>query len=175
MSFFDSQIPVSQYQSQITAKEINPNSAIPNLAPMPQQPAQGFAKGGLTDANEVIKKKQIIKLFEHYFTNLGVDVDKGMQALEKEISEGLQLVPFESSVLGYKRLSNDVAQIHFFTVGTLKALADDMQYFYNYLKKQGIRTVYDTLPAPITIQMMAKLGAKEERVDNPKYKYKATI
>ena len=175
MSFFNSLTPVSQYQSQLNAQAINPSTAIPNAVPMPQQPAQGFAKGGLADANDMIKKKQVIKVFEHYFTNLGVNVDKGMQALEKERSQGLQLIPYESSVLGYKKLSDGVAQIHFFTVGTLKSLADDMQYFYKFLKKQGIRTVYDTLPAPITIQMMGKLGAKEEQPDNPKYKYKASI
>jgi hypothetical protein len=174
MSFFDSQIPVADYQSQIAANENSSNTAIPNLTPA-LQPAQSFAKGGLADANDVIKKKQIIKVFEHYFQNLGVDVDKGMDALEKEISEGLQLVPFESSVLGYKRLSDGVAQIHFFTVGTINSLANDMQYFYKYLKKQGINTVYDTIPAPITVEVLQKLGAQIEKSDNPKYKFKANI
>jgi hypothetical protein len=174
MSFFDSQIPVADYQSQITAKESGSNMAIPDLAPAPL-PAQNFAKGGLAGANDVIQKKQTIKVFEHYFKNLGVDVDKGMDALEKEISEGLQLVPFESSVLGYKRLSEGVAQIHFFTVGTINSLANDMQYFYKYLKKQGINTVYDTIPAPITIEVLQKLGAQIEKSDNPKYKFKARI
>ena len=43
------------------------------------------------------------------------------------------------------------------------------------LKKQGVTTIYDTLPAPITTQMLVKLGAKVEQSDNPKYKLKATI
>jgi hypothetical protein len=172
MSFFDSQIPVADYQSQIAAKENSPNTAIPDVAPAP---AQSFAKGGLADANDVIKKKQVIKVFENYFKNLKVDVDKGMDALQKEISEGLQLVPFESSVLAYKRLSNGVAQIHFFTVGTINSLANDMQYFYEYLKKQGFNTVYDTIPAPVTVEVLQKLGAKVEESDNPKYKFKASI
>jgi hypothetical protein len=77
--------------------------------------------------------------------------------------------------MGYKSLGNNVAQIHFFTVGTIKDLADDMQYFFKYLKDQGVKTVYDTLPAPITTQMLVKLGAKVEESDNPKYKLKATI
>jgi hypothetical protein len=174
MSFFDSQIPVADYQSQIAANENSSNMAIPNLAPVPQ-PAQNFAKGGLASANDVIKKKQVIKVFEHYFKNLGVDIDKGLDALKKEISEGLQLVPFESSVLAYKRLSDGVAQIHFFTVGTINSLANDMQYFYKYLKKQGINTVYDTIPAPVTVEVLQKLGAQIEKSDNPKYKFKASI
>jgi hypothetical protein len=50
-----------------------------------------------------------------------------------------------------------------------------MRYFYKYLKDKGIRTVYDTLPAPITTEMLVKLGAKIEKSDNPKYKMKASI
>jgi hypothetical protein len=104
-----------------------------------------------------------------------VDVAKGMKDLQKEIDQGLQLIPFESSVMGYKPLGSGVAQIHFFTIGTLKDLTNDMQYFFKYLKDKGVRTVYDTLPAPITTQMLVDLGAKLEQSDNPKYKLKASI
>jgi len=78
-------------------------------------------------------------------------------------------------VMGFKPLGKDVAQIHFFTVGSIKDLANDMQYFYKYLKNKGINTVYDSIPAPITIQMFQQLGAKVMQSDNPKYKFKAQI
>jgi hypothetical protein len=175
MSFFDSIIDTPSYQSQVLAKQANSQPSglpQPDMNPML---STGYAKGGLTDANDVIKKTQILKVFENYFENLGVDVAQGMRNLQKEINQGLQLIPFESSVLGYKPLSGNVAQIHFFTVGTLKDLADDMQYFYKYLKNKGVTTVYDTLPAPITAQILVKLGARVEQSDNPKYKFKATI
>jgi hypothetical protein len=142
---------------------------------LPAYQAQSFAKGGLASANKQIEQTQIMKVFEHYFKNLGVDVKQGMVNLKKEIAQGLQLIPFESSVMGFKPLDSTTAQIHFFTVGTLKALTDDMQYFFKYLKNKGIRTVYDTLPAPITTQMLVKLGAKLEQSDNPKYNLKASI
>jgi hypothetical protein len=170
MSFFDSLIPTQEYQSQIMGRQ---GQTQQGAIPMP--PAQGMAKGGLADANNQIQSTQIIKVFEHYFENLGVDVKEGMKNLQKEISQGLQLIPFESSVMGYKPLGNSVAQIHFFTVGTLKELTDDMKYFYKYLKDNGVKTIYDTLPAPITMQMLVKLGARMEQSDNPKYKMKASI
>jgi hypothetical protein len=50
-----------------------------------------------------------------------------------------------------------------------------MQYFYKYIKNKGIKTIYDTFPAPITTEMLVKMGAKVEQSDNPKYKFKATI
>ena len=142
---------------------------------LPAFQAQGYAKGGLASANKQIEQTQIMKVFEHYFKNLGVPVDVGMKGLQKEIAKGLELIPYESSVMGYKPLDSTTAQIHFFTVGTVKSLADDMQYFYKYLKNKGISTVYDTLPAPITSSVLVKLGAKVEESDNPKYKFKATI
>jgi hypothetical protein len=179
MGFFDSLIPTEQYQAQTLAKQSGgQGTPIPMASPMQtpmQPPMQQFAKGGLAAANNQIQQTQIMKVFEHYFKNLGVDVDQGMKNLQKEISQGLELIPFESSVMGYKSLGNNVAQIHFFTVGTIKDLADDMQYFFKYLKDQGVKTVYDTLPAPITTQMLVKLGAKVEESDNPKYKLKATL
>lgn len=175
MSFFDSIIDTPSYQSQLLAKQAGgQQSALPqpNIG---QMPPTGYAQGGLASANELIKKTQILKVFQHYFKNMGADVSQGMQNLKKEIDQGLQLIPFESSVLGYKPLSNGVAQIHFFTIGTLKDLTDDMEYFYKYLKNQNIKTIYDTLPAPITTQVLVKLGARVEQSDNPKYKFKATI
>ena len=181
MSFFDSLVNTPDYQASLLSSQQTPPQGLPlqppTQSPMAQQPMapQAYAKGGLTGVNEQIKQTQILKVFEHYFENLGVDVAQGMENLKKEIAQGLQLVPFESSVMGFKPLQSGVAQIHFFTVGTLKDLTNDMKYFYKYLKDKGIRTVYDTLPAPITTEMLVKLGAKIEKSDNPKYKMKATI
>jgi hypothetical protein len=183
MSFFDRLVDTPDYQAQLlggqpTAPQgIAAPMASPMMAPptAPMNAPMGMAKGGLTGVNEKIKDAQIMKVFQHYFENLGVDVKEGMRNLQKEIDQGLQLIPFESSVMGYKPLGSGTAQIHFFTVGTLKDLLNDMEYFFNYLKDKGVRTVYDTLPAPITTQMLVELGAKLQQSDNPKYKLKASI
>jgi hypothetical protein len=183
MSFFDRLVDTPDYQAQLLGGQPTAPQGIaaPMAAPMMTPPAapmnapMGMAKGGLTGVNEKIKDAQIMKVFQHYFENLGVDVTEGMRNLQKEINQGLQLIPFESSVMGYKPLGSGTAQIHFFTVGTLKDLANDMQYFFKYLKDKGVRTVYDTLPAPITTQMLVELGAKLQQSDNPKYKLKASI
>ena len=181
MSFFDRLVDTPDYQSQLlggqpTAPQgIVAPMAAPMMTPPPMNAPMGMAKGGLTGVNEKIKDTQIMKVFQHYFENLGVDVTQGMRNLQKEIDQGLQLIPFESSVMGYKPLGGNTAQIHFFTVGTLKDLANDMRYFFKYLKDKGVRTVYDTLPAPITTKMLVELGAKLQQSDNPKYKLKASI
>jgi hypothetical protein len=183
MSFFDRLVNTPDYQAQLLGGQPTAPQGIaaPMASPMMSPPAapmnapMGMAKGGLTGVNEKIKDAQIMKVFENYFKNLGVDVTQGMRNLQKEIDQGLQLIPFESSVMGYKPLGSGTAQIHFFTVGTLKDLANDMRYFFKYLKDKGVRTVYDTLPAPITTQMLVELGAKLQQSDNPKYKLKASI
>ena len=174
MGFFDSLIDTPTYQSQIMTNQGGAPQALPQQ-PMPQMPAQGMAKGGLAAANENIKQIQIMKVIANYFKNQGLPLDKAMAGVQKEIENGLQLIPFESSVMGFKPLGKGVAQIHFFTVGSIKDLANDMQYFYKYLKDKGINTVYDSVPAPITIQMFQQLGAQVMRSDNPKYKFKANI
>ena len=169
MGFFDSLIDTQAYQAQTLAKQGNPPAALPQTMPMP------MAKGGLTSVNEKIKETQTLKVIANYFKNKGLPVEPAMAGVKKEMAAGLQLIPFESSVMGFKPLGKNVAQIHFFTVGTIKDLANDMQFFYKFLKDKGITTVYDSIPAPITIQMFQQLGAQVMRSDNPKYKFKASI
>jgi hypothetical protein len=174
MSFFDRLIDTPTYQAQSLARTTGaPQAAIPPTMPMSGQ--TNFAKGGLAAANSKIEEQQIMKVIANYFQNNGIPLDKAMPAVQKEIAAGLKLVPFESSVMGMKMLGDGVAQIHFFTVGTMEDLINDMQYFYKYLKSKGINTVYDSMPAPITVGMFQKLGAKAEKSDNPKYQYKAKI
>ena len=176
MSFFDRLIDTPTYQAQSLARAQAPQASMP---PMPQNipmpTPTGMAKGGLTAANENIKQTQIMKVIANYFRNQGIPVEPAMAGVQKEIQNGLELIPFESSVMGMKKLSDGVAQIHFFTVGTMKDLANDMQYFYKYLKNKGIHTVYDSIPAPITNELFKRLGAKIVQSDNPKYKFKAMI
>lgn len=142
---------------------------------LPAYQAQSFAKGGLAAANDNIKQIQTLKVIAHYFQNMGIPVKPAMAGVKKEMQNGLQLVPYESSVMGMKDLGNGTAQVHFFTVGTVKSLADDMKYFYNYLKKAGIKVIYDTAPAPVTFETLKKLGAYIEKSDLPKFKMKATL
>jgi hypothetical protein len=190
MGFFDSLVETPDYQAQVLAKNNQqaggaqapsglmaspPGAPMPQVGGLPAFQPQGFAKGGLTAANENIEQVQILKVIANYFKNLKIPVEPAMKGVQKEIDNGLQLIPFESSVMGFKPMGDGVAQIHFFTVGTMKDLANDMQYFYKYLKDKGIKTVYDSIPAPITTEMFDKLGATIVESDNPKFKFKATI
>lgn len=181
MGFFDSLVPTEQYQAQTLAKQSGgqgtPIPMQPQMAPagLPGMQPQQFAKGGLAGANEQIKQTQVMKVIANYFKNKGLPVEPALEGVKKEMANGLQLIPFESSVMGFKELGKGVAQIHFFTVGTIQDLANDMQYFYKYLKSKGINTVYDSIPAPITTKIFQNLGAKIEKSDNQKYQFKASI
>ena len=117
----------------------------------------------------------IMQTLATYFKNLGVPAIKGFTGVQKEIDEGLKLIPYESSVMGIKDLGDNVAQVHFFTVGTPKDLDDDIKFFYNNIKSSGFTTIYDTAPSPITTAGLQKLGAKIVQSDNPKYKFKAMV
>ena len=175
MGFFDSLVPTEQYQAQTLAKQYGGQGTPIPMAPMQPPAPQQFAKGGLAAANGQIQQTQVMKVIANYFKNKGLPVEPAMAGVQKEIENGLELIPFESSVMGFKPMGNGVAQIHFFTVGTMQDLANDMQYFYKYLKDNGIKTVYDSIPAPITTQIFDRLGATIVKSDNPKFKFKATI
>ena len=172
MSFFDRLIDTPTYQAQSLARTTGaPQGAIPQAMPV----QANFAEGGLAAANGQIEQQQIMKVIANYFQNQGIPLEKAMAGVQQEIAAGLKLIPFESSVMGMKMLGKGAAQIHFFTVGTMEDLINDIEYFYKYLKSKGINTIYDSKPAPITVGMLQELGAKAERSDNPKYEYKAKI
>jgi len=136
---------------------------------------QQFAEGGIAAADKSMKTNKIAKILGNYFNNRGIPMDVGMQSVKKEVSEGLKLVPFEDSVMGYKMLKPGVAQVHFFTIATVQDLSNDIQYFVKELKKVGVRTIYDSEPAPVTTTTLKETGARIEESDIPKYKFKATI
>jgi hypothetical protein len=126
MSFFDKLVNTPDYQAQLLSGQSAAPQGIScaygrsydgsngqSNAQFTYEYPIGMAKGGLTSVNEKIKETQIMKVFQNYFENLGVDVTQGMRNLQKEIDQGLQLIPFESSVMGYKPLGSGTAQIHF--------------------------------------------------------------
>ena len=136
---------------------------------------QRFAEGGIATADKSMKTNKIAQILGNYFNNRGIPLEIGMQSVRNEVKEGLKLVPFEDSVMGYKVLKPSVAQVHFFTIATVQELSNDIQYFVDELRKAGIRTIYDTEPAPVTTTTLRESGARIEESDIPKYKLKATI
>jgi len=117
----------------------------------------------------------VTKVIMHYFQNRGVPLAQAMQGVQKELAQGLKLIPYKNSVMGLKMLSQDVAQIHFFTTDTADQLDADIRFFVSQLKQAGIHTVYDSVMDPLMAQALAKDGVQIVQPDNPKYKFKATL
>lgn len=117
----------------------------------------------------------VTRVIMHYFQNRGIPLNVGMQAVQKQLAEGLKLIPYKNSVMGLKMLSRDVAQIHFFTTDTADQLDADIRFFVDKLKEAGVRTVYDSEMDPLMAQALTKDGAQIMQSDNPKYKFKATL
>ena len=117
----------------------------------------------------------VTKVIMHYFQNKGVPLAQAMQGVQKELQQGLKLIPYKNSVMGLKMLSQDVAQIHFFTTDTADQLDADIRFFVSQLKQAGIHTVYDSVMDPLMAQALAKDGVQIQQSDNPKYKFKATL
>ena len=117
----------------------------------------------------------VTKVIMNYFQNKGVPMAQAMQGVQKEMAQGLKLIPYKNSVMGLKMLSPEVAQIHFFTVDTEQVLFDDIRFFVAQLKKAGIHTIYDSVMDPLMAQALQADGVKIQKSDNPKYKFKATL
>lgn len=117
----------------------------------------------------------VTRVIMHYFQNRGIPLNVGMQAVQKQLAEGLKLIPYKNSVMGLKMLSKDVAQIHFFTTDTADELDADIRFFADQLKQAGIHTIYDSEMDPLVAKSLSEIGAQVMQSDNPKYKFKATL
>lgn len=117
----------------------------------------------------------VTRVLMHYFQNRGIPLAQGLQGVQKELAQGLKLIPFENSVMGLKMLSKEVAQVHFFTTDTEEALFNDILFFVQQLKTAGIHTIYDSVMDPIVAKALQADGLKVVPSDNPKYKFKATL
>jgi hypothetical protein len=117
----------------------------------------------------------VTKVIMHYFQNRGIPLAQGLQGVQKELQQGLKLIPYKNSVMGLKMLSPAVAQIHFFTTDTEDQLFADIRFFVDQLKQAGIHTIYDSVMDPLMAQALQADGVKIEQSDNPKYKFKASL
>ena len=117
----------------------------------------------------------VTKVIMHYFQNRRIPIDKGLAAVQKELSEGLKLIPHGQSVMGLKMLGQGVAKVHFFTMGTEQQLDQDIQFFASQLQSMGINTIYDTELDPMAAKALQMLGYRIERSDKQEYKFKASI
>jgi len=115
------------------------------------------------------------KVIMHYFQNRGIPTDKGLAAVQKELSEGLKLIPHGQSVMGLKMLGQGVAKVHFFTMGTEQQLDADIQFFATQLQQMGIRTIYDTELDPMSAKGLQMVGYQIQQSDQKQFKFKASI
>ena len=117
----------------------------------------------------------VTRVLMNYFQNKGVQLAQAMQGVQKEMAQGLKLIPYKNSVMGLKMLSKEVAQIHFFTTDTEQELFADIRFFVDQLKKAKIHTIYDSVMDPLMVQALQADGVKIQHSDNPKYKFKASL
>jgi hypothetical protein len=117
----------------------------------------------------------VTKVIMHYFQNRRIPIDKGLAAVQKELSEGLKLIPHGQSVMGLKMLGQGVAKVHFFTMGTEAQLDADIAFFAAQLQQMGIRTIYDTELDPMSAKGLEMAGYRTQQSDQQQYKFKATI
>ena len=118
---------------------------------------------------------EVTKVIMHYFQNRNIPLDKGMAAVQKELAEGLKLIPHGQSVMGLKMLSPEVAKVHFFTVGTEQQLDADIKFFAVQLQKANIHTIYDSELDPMAARGLQMVGYKVVQSDKPEFKFKAVI
>ena len=116
-----------------------------------------------------------LKILTNYFQNRGIPIPQGMAAVQKEISEGLQLLQFRQSIMAIKEMGQGVAQIHFFTLDTQEQLSKDVKHFINLLRKAGIHTIYDKDADPVFMQAAQPMGVTAQQSDQPQFKLMATL
>jgi hypothetical protein len=131
----------------------------------------------MAGANKAVQSpdRKVLKILSSYFQNRGIPLDVGLNSVKKQLSEGLQLIDHENSVMAYKPIAKNTYQVHFFTVDNEKKLVKDIKFFVKELKKHGVRTVFDSEMDPVVIEALDKVGAKVLQSHLPQFKIEAKL
>jgi hypothetical protein len=118
---------------------------------------------------------KVSAIITHYFQNRRIPLNVGLAAMQKQMQEGLKLIPYKNSVMGLKMLEPHIAQVHFFTTDTERQLDMDIKFFVSKLKQAGVDTIYDSEFDPLMARALQDVGVQVQQSDMPKFKLKATL
>jgi len=134
----------------------------------------GFMHSG-KDGISSGEKLREIDILNAYFRQANVPPQQSLKMLQQVIQSGVKFKRDGNTMIGSKRISQDAAQVYFFTVDKMDGFIDSVKKLLGGLKRDEIKAVYMNKVDPSIVQALQSVGATPQQSDNPEYKIMAAI
>ena len=116
-----------------------------------------------------------IDIINDYFDKANVSPEQGIRLIEAAVKSGSKFKRSENTLMAFKPLPPNAAQIYFFSVDPPDAFARSVATLLHPLKQSGVRAVYMNKVDPTIVKAMQMVGTQVQQSDRPDYKIMATL
>lgn len=116
-----------------------------------------------------------IDILNAYFDSANIPPEQGEKLIEAAVNGGSKFERDGNTVMAFKQLSPNAAQIYFFSVDKPEAFARSMVKLIAPLKQSGVQVVYMNKIDPTIVKTMQAVGMQTQQSDRPDYKVMAML
>jgi len=116
-----------------------------------------------------------IDIFNAYFDSANIPPDQGEKLIQAAVNGGSKFDREGNTVMAFKQLPPNAAQIYFFSVDRPEAFARSMVKLIAPLKQSGVQVVYMNKVDPTIVKTMEAVGLQTQQSDRPDYKIMAAL
>jgi len=135
--------------------------------------ANNMASGG--EASSVPGHLREIDILNQYFTKANIAPEQGLKLIDAAVKSGSKFTRRGNTLMAYKPIGPNAAQIYFFSVDDPRAFAQIMRKLFAELAQAGIQTIYMNKVDPTIVAAMRSINVQTQQSDKPEYKVMATI
>ena len=128
--------------------------------------------GGLDRGNTGIREIDIIRT---YLVHLGMKPEQVPQMIQAVVKDGAKFTRVGNTMMSMKPISQNAAQVYFYTVSKMPKFMDEVKGFIDKLKQSGISVIYMNKEDQDIMQAIQAAGASVQQSDRPEFKVMAGI
>jgi hypothetical protein len=116
-----------------------------------------------------------IDIINDYFNKAQISPEQGIKLIEAAVKDGSKFKRSENTLIAFKPLPPNAAQIYFFSVDPLNAFARSVATLLSPLKQSGVRVAYMNKVDPTIVKALEMVGTQVQQSDRPDYKVMAVL
>ena len=134
----------------------------------PAQQGVGSLDRGRTGIRE-------IDIIRTYLVHLGMKPEQVPQMIQAVVKDGAKFTRVGNTMMSMKPISQNAAQVYFYTVSKMPEFMDEVKGFIDKLKQSGISVIYMNKEDRDIMQAIQAAGASVQQSDRPEFKIMAGI
>jgi hypothetical protein len=116
-----------------------------------------------------------IDIFNDYFQKANISPEQGEKLIQAAVNGGSKFERDGNTVMAFKQLPPNAAQVYFFSVDRPEAFVRSMAKLISPLKQSGVQILYMNKIDPTIVKAMQTVGLRTQQSDRPEYKIMAAL